>query len=293
MIYLAPLVIPAIVAYRGPSRTFLTAANRAWPICSLLVFVLSATALGATPLHAWEGITLPLSVLAVQGARDLGWQRLRHRRALTVAALALLTIPGGVLQLNSERQLAAPTADDPNFIRSDEQRALRYLSELPTPGGVLTSPYLGPAVPELTGRRTFIGDCLWSQPNCLVRSADSAQIFDGTFLTAAAQRFVRATGARFVLADCETQADLATELAPLIVNREPFGCATVYELRPCPRRKGLWQNCRPMRLFALRGAHSVERNERDQILGGHGGDDARIDGAQRARRGRWSAAYSP
>ena len=49
---------------------------------------------------------------------------------------------------------------------------------------------------------------------------------------------------------------------------------------------GLWQNHAPMRLFALRGANSVERNERRRHPRRHRRADARADGAQRARPGR-------
>jgi hypothetical protein len=43
---------------------------------------------------------------------------------------------------------------------------------------------------------------------------------------------VARTGARFVLADCTTRADLRRELAPIIGSVHRFGCATVYELDP-------------------------------------------------------------
>ena len=33
----------------------------------LILYFVSASALGATPLHAFQGITIPLAVLAVQG----------------------------------------------------------------------------------------------------------------------------------------------------------------------------------------------------------------------------------
>jgi len=48
---------------------------------------------------------------------------------------------------------------------------------------------------------------------------------------------VAATGARFLLADCTTHADLARELAPIIQSVHRFGCATVYQLDP---RLGNW-----------------------------------------------------
>ncbi len=230
--YLAPLAIPAVLAYRGPSRTFLMAAMRAWPIAALAVFVLSASALGATPLHAFEGITIPLAPLAVQGIRTLRWQRLPRPRLIALTALALATIPGTILQLNAARQLAAPTQGNANFIARDERNALDYLAHRREVGGVLTRSYLGAVVPSRTGRHTLVGDCLWSQPGCLQRTDIAQRLFTGGLAPHAAQRFVRRTGARFVLADCGTQTDLQRLLGPLTQQVARFGCATVYELDP-------------------------------------------------------------
>ena len=92
---IAPLLLPAIVAYRTRPRTFLAIATRLWPLAAFAIFLLSGTSLGATPLHAFQGITLPLGVLAVEGIQLLGW-----------------------------------------------------------------------LVPGKTGRRTYVGDCLCSEPNC-------------------------------------------------------------------------------------------------------------------------------
>jgi hypothetical protein len=41
---------------------------------------------------------------------------------------------------------------------------------------------------------------------------------------------VQSSGARFVLADCTTKADIRTLLGPLIRSTHGFGCATVYEV---------------------------------------------------------------
>ena len=45
------------------------------------MFLVSATGLSATPLHAFQGITLPLAVLAVQGVQRVGWRRLPRASA--------------------------------------------------------------------------------------------------------------------------------------------------------------------------------------------------------------------
>jgi hypothetical protein len=128
------------------------------------------------------------------------------------------------------RELSAPTAENPNFIARDERSALRYLAKNREPGGVLTSPYLGSAVPAVTGRKTYEGDCLWSQPGCYTRINLINNLFGGSLHAQAARSFVRSTGARFVVADCDTTADLEAALAPMTVSVTRFGCSSVYEL---------------------------------------------------------------
>jgi hypothetical protein len=41
---------------------------------------------------------------------------------------------------------------------------------------------------------------------------------------------VRTSGARFLLADCTTRADMRKLLGPLIRSVHGFGCAAVYEV---------------------------------------------------------------
>ena len=191
---------------------------------------MSASGFSATPLHAFQGITLPLSVLAVEGVQRVGWRRLPRVGWVTAIVVFLITVPATAFELNNARKLAAPTPGNANFIERNERSALDYLADIRTPGGVLTRSYLGAAVPEKTGRRTLVGDCLWSQPNCGGRINQSQALFDGTLRGAAARRFVRETGATFVLADCTATADLSETLRPMLVSLHRFGCATVYQL---------------------------------------------------------------
>jgi hypothetical protein len=231
---IAPLLIPALLAYRRRPRDFLGAANRAWLPVAFVIFGFSASGVAATPLHAFQGITIPLAVLAVEGVRGWDWRRLPLRRplryGLAVALLAALTVPATADELATARKLAAPTNNNANFITRDERSALRYLAEAPGPGGVLTRSYLGAAVPGKTGRRTMVGDCLWSQPHCDIRDRSTQALFAGRLSPRQARQFVRTSGARFVLADCHTKADLTRELAPMLAGVRRFGCATVYEI---------------------------------------------------------------
>jgi hypothetical protein len=242
LIYIAPLLLPALFAYRRPIRGFLDAATRSWPIASFVVFVLSATAAGATPLHAFEGITIPLAVLAVQGVQTESFahlvRRLRtwrlpgrpRRRTIVWAIVALAIVPGAIFQLNLARQLALPTRDNANFIDRDERSALDYLADRREPGGVLTRSYLGALVPSRTGRHTLVGDCLWSEPQCLKRGDVAKRLFAGTLGPRNAKLFVRRSGARFLLADCQTQANLRHVLGSMVVGVKRFGCASVIEV---------------------------------------------------------------
>ena len=230
LIATAPLLIGAALAYRRRAASFLGLVTQLWPLAALAVFLVSAAGFSAAPLHAFQGITLPLSVLAVQGVLHRGWRRLPYVRWITAAVVLALTIPATADELENARVLAAPTPGNANFILHDERRALDYLADIHQPGGVLTRSYLGATVPERTGRRTLIGDCLWSQPHCLQRSAFAQDLFDGEMTIAQARRFVRQSGAAFVLADCSTTADLRKLLRPMIISARHFGCATVYQL---------------------------------------------------------------
>jgi hypothetical protein len=225
-----PLVLPALVAYSRRPTTFLAAATRTWPLGAFAIFLLSGTSLGATPLHAFQGITVPLAVLAVEGFQMLGWSRLRRPVLIGAVLVALFTIPATVKELSVAHSLAAPTRGNANFIQHDERSALDYLAHNKEAGSVITQPYLGAAVPGRTGRRTYVGNCLWSEPNCPGRATTSRALFNGSLTPVQARSFVRASGAKFLLADCTTKADMRKLLGPLIRSAHGFGCAAVYEV---------------------------------------------------------------
>ncbi len=104
--------------------------HAAWPLAVLVLFLLSATALGATPLHAFQGITIPLA-----GARRPGRSERRRLAAAAAAAgsiaaraVALVTIPQRVFELNNAADTVAPQPDNATFIPGDERDALHYLA---------------------------------------------------------------------------------------------------------------------------------------------------------------------
>lgn len=230
MLELAPLLLPALLAYRRRPTDFLTAANLAWPVAAFAVFGISTTGFAATPLHAFQGITLPLSVLAVGTVQQVGFRRLPHPLAWGAAAVVAFTVPGTIWQLETARRMTRPQPGNSNFIRRSERRALDFLARDAGPGGVISRLYLGQLVPAATGRHTFVGDCLWSQPGCRAREATVSELFAGTLNPATARDFVLAHAARFLLADCRPGTDLAKLLGRLLVSVHRFGCASVYEV---------------------------------------------------------------
>jgi hypothetical protein len=243
---LAPLLIAAVPAFARRSRSFLETVTRVWPVAAVLIFVLSATELSATPLHAFEGITLPLAVLAVEGVQRAGFGRLPHRRLIGAVAVAAFTIPATYWELHSAESLVVPQAGNANFVIKGERDALRYLASNREPGGVLTRFYLGSVVPADTGRRTFVGDCLWSEPGCSWRAILAQQLLDGTIPAWQARQLVNEVGARFVLTDCTAPPDVARMLTPISSSVRRFGCAAVYRVSsPGPGDAALAESVSP------------------------------------------------
>ncbi len=228
LLALAPLLIPALIACTRRPRSFLAASAPAWLIAALVVFAVSASGEAATPLHAFEGITVPLAVLAVQGLQRLGWSRPRHQAVAAVLAIAAFTLPALAYDLLNARDLVAYQPSKASFIRPGERTALNYLARDPVRGGVITRSYLGALVPGETGRHTLVGDCLWSEPNCPQRLVTVRNLFTGRLSTTAARRIVLSSGARFLLADCRRTVDLTRLLGRVVTSQHRFGCARVY-----------------------------------------------------------------
>ncbi len=229
---LAPLALPALLAYRRRPMSFLAAALRAWPPAALVVFVLAELGIGNSPMHGFLGISVPLALLAVEGVvasvgRGVG-RSFRFRSLLAVAAMLALTVPVAVFELRHAWWLLRPRE---NVVTTGEWRALRYLSGDRAEGGVLTAWHLGQLVPATTARHTYIGNQYWSQPDAHRRSNLAWALFTGEMNAPAARRFVLSTHARFLLADCHARtARLKTELGLIIQAQRSFGCATLFRV---------------------------------------------------------------
>jgi hypothetical protein len=224
---LAPLALPAALAYRLPTPSWQEIAVRVWPIAALAVYL---APFGTFPYHAFQGLALPLSILAVQGIRTV-W---RSPAPLVVAGLiALMSLPGIAHKLEVSIH-SIRTAGDPFWIFPSEQRALRFLAHDPRPGGVLGPVYAGYMLPEATGRETWIGALSWT-PDWKARQKIADGLVEGPLTGAPARAAVLRTRARFVFVDCRPGLrDLAPELGPLLAEVHRFGCASVYVLKERP-----------------------------------------------------------
>jgi hypothetical protein len=221
---IAPLALPAALAYRTPARDWQSVAVRVWPFAALVVYLQPT---GTFPYHSFQGLAIPLSILAVQGVVSV-WPR--PRPALVVAALALMIVPGTVhkaeVAVNSVR-----AAGDPYFVFADEQRALDALEDDPRPGGVLAPAYGGHMLPYKTGREVYVGALSWT-PDWEERVSETRALFETGLPPGRARQLVRRSGARFVFVDCRPGLrDLTAELRPLLEDVRRYGCATVYVLR--------------------------------------------------------------
>jgi hypothetical protein len=224
---LAPLAVPAALAYRLPAPTWQEIAVRVWPFAALAVYL---APVGTFPYHAFQGLTLPLSILAVQGALTV-WRR---PAPLAVAGLLLLmSVPGLAHKLQSSIG-SIRSAGDPFWIFPSEQRALGFLEHDPRPGGVLGPVYAGYMLPETTGRETWIGALSWT-PDWQQREKVADGLVLGPLRGAAAQAAVLRTHARFIFVDCRPGLrDLEPELRPILEEVHRFGCASVYVLKERP-----------------------------------------------------------
>ncbi len=222
---LAPLAVPAALGLLNRPRGAHDRITRLWVGCGLLVYFAEHT----FELHALQGLSLPLAVLAAAG-----WRRLfpgtRVRTVAATIAIALVTIPG-VIWSAAWYRTSIRGHYEPYIFTAAEHAALTYLEHAPARGGVLASRYLGMAVPAFTGRATWVGHKVWT-PDYAQRLEQANALLSGRLAPAQARSLVRASGAAWVLADCSERADIGTLLGSIVSGVRRFGCVTVYLVSP-------------------------------------------------------------
>jgi hypothetical protein len=222
---LLPLALPAAFAYRLPAPDFGALALRVWPLAGLAIFYQPG---GTFPFHAFQGLSLPLSVLAALALREWLGQRTVPLAGAVVVVLALCVV--GTLYRANELREAVNLGRQPFFLETAERDALRHLERRPEPGGVLTPVYSGIVVPAYTGRETYIGAGSWT-PDFEARRRDTEALFAGELGTAAARALVRRSGAAFLYSDCHGRADIRRIVGSFTAAPRQFGCAAVYRVR--------------------------------------------------------------
>ena len=221
-----PLAVPALRVYREKASDWQTVALRLWPFVALAVFLQPG---GTFPYHSFQGLVIPLSIMAVQGV--VLW-RPKIQPRWVVLALALMILPGFAHKLQTAANNVHAGAD-PYFIFPSEQKALDVLEHDPRPGGVRAPLYAGCYFPFSTGRDAFVG-ALSLSPNFRERRTNADALFEGRLTGAPALAFVKSTHARFLFADCRKLTDLTALLKPILARVDRYGCATIYELKLRP-----------------------------------------------------------
>ena len=116
---LAPLAIPAAFAYTRRPRTFQGLAVRIWaPTAVAIYFVVGLAHVGTFPLHALQGLSIPLAVLAVAGATAIAPNlRPAAKVAGATVLVVVLVAPALVRELDRARGLAKTDANEGALLR--------------------------------------------------------------------------------------------------------------------------------------------------------------------------------
>jgi len=232
LLALGPLALPAALAYRGSISGFQERVLHLWAPLGFALYLLPLT---PVRFHSFNGLSIPLSILAVRAASPyLG--RLARRPSgaqaaavLAVAAIVFLVVPGTVDRVRSARG-AVYLNKQPFILEEGERDALEAIERAPGGGGVLSSVDFGALVPFWTGREAYVGSPSWS-PDFGSRAAAVGGLLGGTLAPDDARLAARSSGARFILQDCRSTADLTRDLEPILRDSRRYGCATVLELR--------------------------------------------------------------
>ena len=224
---LAPLAIPAAFAYRLPVRNLGDWILRVWPIAGVVIFYLP---FGTFPFHAFQGLALPLAILAVLAVRHRLGERPLPATA-TVIVIALLVVPGTLYRADQMRG-AVSAGRQAFFLEPGERDAMRWIEAQPGPGAVLAPIPDGSYISAYTGRAVWIGAGSWT-PDFGWRGLAVEAMFSGVSGAAEDQRLVRQSGARFVYQSCRSKANLAPKLGAVVTGPpRQFGCAKVWEVVP-------------------------------------------------------------
>ena len=243
------MFLAALVGLRGRATEVQEKILRLWPLAALVVYWLPRE---PAPQHALQAIMLPLAILATRGGiRVLAAMRSSQRRLLQAGAapaLALvalvLTVPGLWEFIKTQRNVMR-RAGAPVVLTADERAGMRYLADAAKSGGVLSSRFLGVALPSFSGRHVWVGHFSWTR-EYYQRAAQADALAAGRLSGARTRALATLSGARFVLLPCQGGPRAARMLRPLAESTRRFGCVLVVTLekpgpsapRPVPKGSG-------------------------------------------------------
>jgi hypothetical protein len=212
-----PLALVGAFGLRDPGQSIFEQIVILWIVAAFATYFVN----DAFAPHALQGLSFPLAVLMVRG-----WQRLRIPVLLAPLAVLACSVPGMAYQGRKFVRAARSHAIQ-YYLPAGDERALQWIAGQAPAGGILAPAPFAVTVPAQTGRNVWVGHGYWSR-DYFGRKAQVNMLFHGHEHPSAAQQFVRATGARLLLADCAHRHDLTHELGGLVSSVHRFGCARVY-----------------------------------------------------------------
>ncbi len=230
----SPLAIPALISLRNRADGWQEIAVRMWPLAVLAVYL---QPFGTFPYHSFQGLALPLGILAVQGFTVGRPKWLPTPRVWWVLpAVLVLAVPGTVHRMRLAHE-SVGLHYFPYYLEPGESQALAFIASQPGPGNVMADPYGGLLVPGYTGKESYIGPRSWT-PNWTARSRASGGLLLGILGPAATDKLLTSTHTRWVFAECDKHGkalpSIASNIGPLLESERRFGCATVYVIRKSP-----------------------------------------------------------
>ena len=224
LLALGPLALLSALGVRRPRGVVAEQALLLWAVACLITYWVN----DSFAVHALQGLTFPVAVLAVRG-----WRRLPAPAVLGAVALVLVTIPGLVY----DGRKFIRTADSKviqYYLPNSDAAALDWVTAHAPPGGVLAPTPFAVIIPSQTGRNVWVGHGYWSR-DYPGRAREVDRLFGGKMHRAEARSFIASTTARILVEDCGHRFDLSRELRGELAAVHRFGCARVYLLRSASR----------------------------------------------------------
>ena len=227
----APLALPALCSLKARVDGWQEIAVRFWPLAVVLVYL---QPFGTFPYHSFQGLALPLSILAVRGFTiDRPSWMPQPKWWWVLPAVLLLAVPGTIHRMTLARENIGAHYF-PYYIQPGEAEALSWIDSQPEDGNVLADPYGGLLIPGYTGKEAYIGPRSWT-PNWKAKSQISGGLLLGVLGPQGTQDLLRRTKARWIFAECDRHGNplksIASNIGPMLEAEHRFGCATVYKIK--------------------------------------------------------------